>query len=821
MFARLIFESEIMSPQLRVMRIIMMLAPFFLCIGFPSPGMGQDGDDDAERFSAILSLDPVGYWPVDDGKGEIVRDISTNKNHGKLRHIPWKGSLADFTSAYQWIEIPGISEYTSNTLSVGGWVFVRGEIFGGNWHPKWGPHKGGFLLIGNKGWHATSGIQVCIRAQGLVEVLSQGTEDALESREAKISIDSQQWQHVVYTYDGDKGSLYINGKLAHSKSGVRYKGVKAPLQIGNDAYWWHQADRSGALDGSVGDMFFFDRELSAEDVRKIFDNTRPAVNPEMPEPAKKDLDVAAISWNDLPSMPPEELSTALETIGKLSSEQINTLSLPAILLGSFNDSGSPEGKVFSALALARLKNNAKDAVPALSKAIEDILVKEGVRIPRVNDTLRNAIIRALLDIAPSDENVRELLGRAYAKPFLDAVDTSQAQWGKVRELINDERYMDALDAFRESRPDSYGERYFTHRTWDNRDYTASATFKGSTYKVGEGVAWKGVEAVGKEDFEKVLQSSDTVPGVRDWRPVDFPHLFRVPVIKINPDGKEQRVYLEGENFIFDGSDKKLQGWSIFTDSKGYIHLFGGQHNMPNPDMFIPGSWEKIGISKNRNDNDFPAQLYWVSSQPENIESFEFVGKKNDPRALPANYLNYMVLLQDTNYNSFLYGRIDVAGWQSWGLYFYDADQKSWKEMGGDACDIINDAKAAHPDWGRFLHSSIRGKAPDNPLNKSLAWAWQPAFYNYCRDTWGLKFDKTGRMHAHINIMGLDENGYNRHVRMYAWSDDLGKTFHRADGSRLELPLTANPAPKHNADLKKHFSQEYWNLWGSLLKHAGY
>ena len=56
--------------------------------------------------------------------------------------------------------------------------------------------------------------------------------------------------------------------------------------------------------------------------------------------------------------------------------------------------------------------------------------------------------------------------------------------------------------------------------------------------------------------------------------------------------------------------------------------------------------------------------------------------------------------------------------------------------------------------------------------------------------------------------------------VYAYSDD-GKTFHRADGTVVQLPLTLLPAPEHNADVKLHFTGQWWDLWQSLIRHAGY
>lgn len=76
------------------------------------------------------------------------------------------------------------------------------------------------------------------------------------------------------------------------------------------------------------------------------------------------------------------------------------------------------------------------------------------------------------------------------------------------------------------------------------------------------------------------------------------------------------------------------------------------------------------------------------------------------------------------------------------------------------------------------------------------------------------------MHVQMPIRGLDAKGQVIDRDLYAWSDDGGKTFHRADGSGVKLPLTVNPAPEHNAALGSP-EQLGWDVWLSVLKQAGY
>jgi hypothetical protein len=77
------------------------------------------------------------------------------------------------------------------------------------------------------------------------------------------------------------------------------------------------------------------------------------------------------------------------------------------------------------------------------------------------------------------------------------------------------------------------------------------------------------------------------------------------------------------------------------------------------------------------------------------------------------------------------------------------------------------------------------------------------------------------MHLRVPIRALDEDIRIIDNEVYAYSDDGGKTFYRADGSKVNLPLTANPALQHNADMNKHHTKQWWNIWLTLLRYAGF
>ncbi len=248
------------------------------------------------------------------------------------------------------------------------------------------------------------------------------------------------------------------------------------------------------------------------------------------------------------------------------------------------------------------------------------------------------------------------------------------------------------------------------------------------------------------------------------------------------------------------------------------------HNAPSPGNFIPGSWEKMGASRDFTHDDYPAILYWISREPGDITSMEFVGQRTNPRRVPVPHgINYMNFLKDNHGELYLYGRIHVQGIQSWGMYRYDTSARHWKAVGGFAPNV----KKEFPEWAdehiRFgcdwLALPTMRWRHGHPHNRVLAWALQPHFYNYIRG-WGVKFDPANRMHVQVSLFGFDEQYRNANRELYAWSDDGGQSFHRADGTTVALPLTVNPGPG-NADLANHSSQQWWNLWLSLLRDAGF
>lgn len=755
----------------------------------------------------VLDLEPVGYWPADDGKGMVLRDHSGNGNHGSLHHLGWRDGLLDFTGAYQWAEIPYRPDYQGRRFSMGAWVYTRREVIGGLW-----PGKAGFVLLGNA--HHTSGYKLAtlyddkvlfkesewgvlggneagaglyVRKDQIVDVVSGGKPDMIGSQEAGDAIAIGQWQHILYTFDCGKpfdagkawvslqdeksmrgatgtARLYINGQLVQEKSEAPFQPRNEPYLIGCDAVWWLQAIESGTLSGSIRDLVIFDRVLESDEVATLYEKTKPDSSP------------AALAKSEEKPMDKREVDALLKAI--------------------LDEDATQADRAEAALVLADKGKAAAEAAPQLAEALEELLDDSAPRLPRVEEILRNALTRALLETAPVDN--ADLLARALpAAPEPKTLYFSQ------------------------------GDLLWDQRDWhpNKRAYTAQASHDGATYILGPGESFDALEKADPEIVQTAIDHyAPDFPEARDWHETDAPHLYRLPIIKRTADGEESSVYLEGEHFIIYGRDQKVRGWSVAIDNDGFIHIAGGNHNSPDPMNFIPGSWKKMGASVDFTNDAYPSMLYWISREPGDINSMEFVGQRANPHNIPVPQgLNYINFLKDRNGELFIYGRVHVQGIQSWGLYRYDTALKKWEGLGGFAPDV----KKEFPEWADmhikmccdWLALPTMRWQHDHPHNRVLAWARQAHFYNFIRG-WGFKFDPTNRLHVQVPLFGFDEDLYNENRGLYAWSDDGGNTFHRADGTPVELPLTVNPGPG-NADVERHDNGQWRDLWFFLLKKAGY
>lgn len=226
---------------------------------------------------------------------------------------------------------------------------------------------------------------------------------------------------------------------------------------------------------------------------------------------------------------------------------------------------------------------------------------------------------------------------------------------------------------------------------------------------------------------------------------------RMMVAKKSPDGSISQSVA----FSTTINDIYHTAGSIGIDKNGYIHVVGNMHNH---------SWQ-----------------YVVSDSPEDISSFTFYG--DDPnRAPPAGRVSYASFARDRNGELYLAFRFRFE--EDWSVYpgvyggavaRYSSSAKEWTMLGGNE---------GTPHGAKTLFwTDVRG---------GIDHYYQSFKMRLC-------FDRTNRMHV-ATVFANDPNdkyssNHGTHV-VYAYSDDRGDTFSRANGDKI----TSYPITLDNGDI---------------------
>jgi len=222
--------------------------------------------------------------------------------------------------------------------------------------------------------------------------------------------------------------------------------------------------------------------------------------------------------------------------------------------------------------------------------------------------------------------------------------------------------------------------------------------------------------------------------------------------------------------------------SLAIDNEGYIHFVGNMHGEP--------------------------MVYYRSDNPEDITSWTFYGNDVENGGIKGRNVSYPRFVKSRKGTLFLCYRSQgsltndgaVAGTRGGAIARYDTETKRWTSLGSlDYCFTNMHNKevcGGQEEWGEVRNQELviwdnsgSGDAPNN-------------FYQ------GYKlrviFDKNNRMHLAWNVFknpvrepsdpagaSFGANG-GTHV-LYAYSDNEGNTWHQANRTTVNLPMTTENA----------------------------
>ena len=210
--------------------------------------------------------DLVAYWNFDEGKGEIVKDVTGNKHDGKFVGTPkWVdgkyGKALEFDGKASYVIVPDAPDL-SMELDVTYSVWFKPTVTINSGNSSWrmiSKNNDYFLLfnyekLGQLGWLIKD-------PTGTNHVVHSKTDEWLKDT----------WYHAAGTFDGKELKIYVNGILENTLQWSGKAGTsKLDLWIGAD-------DLPSYFPGAIDDFRIYRRALNEAEIKKAMSSPAVAV----------------------------------------------------------------------------------------------------------------------------------------------------------------------------------------------------------------------------------------------------------------------------------------------------------------------------------------------------------------------------------------------------------------------------------------------------------------------------------------------------------------------------------------------------------------
>jgi len=226
-------------------------------------------------FILVLSVvssagaDLVGHWPLDDGSGTTITDISGNGNDGTIVDNPvwdltWVAGVSGSALEFQGVGAPGgngdyidcgsdASLNMTGPISIALWIRPDADDPEGNLTttaPMSKTDGSDWSFQVRYGW-----------GQGAPEPYMSFTFNSTPRAWAHVgkNLERYEWCHIACSHDGETLKCYLNGEETNSTPMGQFGGVGTPVNIGTDGWG---CDWIGLID----DVRMYDHALSEPEI---------------------------------------------------------------------------------------------------------------------------------------------------------------------------------------------------------------------------------------------------------------------------------------------------------------------------------------------------------------------------------------------------------------------------------------------------------------------------------------------------------------------------------------------------------------------------
>ncbi|NQU82538.1 MAG: prepilin-type N-terminal cleavage/methylation domain-containing protein [Parcubacteria group bacterium] len=205
----------------------------------------------SDSLRGALQMSMIGAWSFDDGSGTVARDGWTDQNDGTLKNGPtWTEGIVNgalnFDGSNDYVNIPNDSILNPDYITIEAWVYPIAYQYYANVVNKRYPAQ--YIL---RFYYYTGRIQGYVHAGGAWRVCTTPA--------GKTEVQLNKWTHLAFSYNGTKGTVYINSKVGCS---FNYTGKIASgsssVRIGS---YYTGATRSERFRGKIDEVRIYNEAL--------------------------------------------------------------------------------------------------------------------------------------------------------------------------------------------------------------------------------------------------------------------------------------------------------------------------------------------------------------------------------------------------------------------------------------------------------------------------------------------------------------------------------------------------------------------------------
>lgn len=237
----------------------------------------------ATEDQIIIDPNLVGWWPFEEGQGDLAVDQSGHANHGTLvgdpQWVPGHDGLAlDFDGQGDYIDTGKMASELrvdgNSPRTIALWVYPRSFNGGGLYELGGDGTREGFSLRARDsdgGWQARYG----------------GVDANVFAGESR-----NEWVHLTHVYEASKAEVYVNGYYPRSRRQLVLDTTDdKPFRIG--------ICEGITFDGLIDDVRLYDRAMTRQEIQRImYGSPLLAAEPRPDDDAATDIARASVlSWS--------------------------------------------------------------------------------------------------------------------------------------------------------------------------------------------------------------------------------------------------------------------------------------------------------------------------------------------------------------------------------------------------------------------------------------------------------------------------------------------------------------------------------------------